>query len=146
MHISEDTNLSAKLRTESQIPKYVERLVKQLIDAKDLQRVRALGIPPTAPSKGVVQKLLPPIIGKNGDPTASSPVTTEEFLGLPEVIAIIAIRDYNDNEQMRAHIFAKKITAVMKDRNVSTTSIRSEINKFLRMYPPALQREAKKNP
>jgi hypothetical protein len=146
MHTIEDTNLFVRPRSEAQIPKLVEKIVKHLIDAKDLQRVRALGKPPTPRAKGVMQKLLPPINRNSDDPCAMSPVSNEEFLQLPEVIAIIAIRGYGDNEQMRANLFAKKITTVMKDRNVSTTSIRSEINKFLQMYPPALRREARKNP
>ncbi len=100
-----------------------------------------MGIAPPPRAKGVVAKLLPTPLHRELDPAMRSPFTEEEFLLLPDVQAIIAIREYSQNDSLRARQFAKHITMTLANRSLSETMVRDATMHFLRMYPPALPRK-----
>lgn len=126
---------------------HVGKLIKVLLAEKerqrgqrDLERVKALSSPPkerTRGLKGLGEKLLPPRIGSGDDLTIMSPLSEEEFLKLPDVKAIIAIRGYDESPQ-RPKQFAQRMTHVLADRNLTEKNIRDALMLFMRMYPEAL--------
>ena len=83
-------------------------------------------------------KLLPPSVHGNPEPIDVSPLTPKDFLLLPDVQTIIAIRGYDREHQERHVLFAKRITFLLRDKSVTEKNIRDAIMLFLRMYPESL--------
>lgn len=126
---------------------HVGKLIKVLLaekerqrEERDLERVKALSAPSKDRKRGMIglkEKLFPPRIADRKDLTGTSPLTEEEFLKLPDVQAIIALRGYNENPQ-RPQQFAERITRALADRNLTEKNLRDAIMLFMRMYPEAL--------
>jgi hypothetical protein len=126
---------------------HVGKLIKVLLaekerqrEERDLERVKALSVPSKERKRGMSglkEKLFPQRISEKKDLTGTSPLTEEEFLKLPDVQAIIAIRGY-DEHPLRPRQFAERITPVLADRNLTEKNLRDAIMLFIRMYPETL--------
>jgi hypothetical protein len=129
----------------------ISSLCALLAKKKREQWEHAFDLPPPLKKHGIEglkDKLHPARLPHAATPAEiaeRSPYTQGELLSLTEVRSINALSGYNKSalllsgERVREKQFGEMLHLALLGRNITAASIRIEINKFLRKFPPRIE-------
>ncbi len=120
---------------------YIEALSQDLLRAKDLQRINAMGVIETPRKRGVMNKLLPGPVSKNvANALVASPLCISEISENIHMCAIVTVMQYNT---LQSTLFAKRCCELLADHSASGVTIRKGVEAFIRIHPQRYIRKPK---